>query len=200
VTVLRFVSKPWRLRWQAWSGGCAAKQVAAEKSTGRLFFALVPGQGVIDRLEAFQCAVPVPARQVAPRLFHATLVFLGQRPRERNHELLQVAESVSFEPCEVVLDRPGQFRRSRVGWLGANRVPRALGVFQQALASALDQAGIAFDQRAWTFHVTLYRDLRKPLPIMPPVAINWPLEGFSLLESVQQKDGVDYRQIGHWPR
>jgi 2'-5' RNA ligase len=174
--------------------------MAKVESTGRLFFALVPDQPVIDRIEAFQASVAVPARRVASRLFHATLVFLGHRPLSSVQPLLEVADSVVFEPCGVILDRPGQFRGSRVGWLGANRVPRALGTFQQALTSALDKADIAFDQRAWTFHVTLYRDLRKPLPIMPPVAIKWPLEGFSLLESVQQRDGVEYREIGHWPR
>lgn len=174
--------------------------MTSDKSTGRLFFALVPDQPVIDRIEAFQASVPVPGRPVSSRLFHATLVFMGHRPVGSIHPVLEVADSLAFQPCELILDRPGQFRGSRVAWLGTTRLPTALGTFHESLATALAKADIKFDHRAWSFHVTLYRDLRKPLPIMPPVAIKWPLKGFSLLESVQQRDGVEYREIGHWPR
>ena len=154
----------------------------------------------MQRVRAFQESVELDARRVRPELFHVTLAFIGERPRGTVTQLLEVAEGVEFPPCRVTLDRPGQFRKSRVGWLGTNGVPRRLQEFRQSLAERLETAGVAFDPKPWKFHVTLYRKLRKPLPIMPPVAIEWSLDRFSLMESVSTKEGVDYREISHWPR
>ena len=63
---------------------------------------------------------------------------------------------------------------------------------------ALLEAGIGHDRKDWKFHVTLYRKMRKPSSIMDPVAIEWPLNGFDLIESVSVGNGVEYHSIGHW--
>ncbi|MDT8320690.1 MAG: hypothetical protein RQ826_09225, partial [Xanthomonadales bacterium] len=96
------------------------------------------------------------------------------------------------------LDTLGVFRRAGVCWLGASEVPRELVAFRALLAAALDGAEICFDQKEWKFHLTLYRGLRKPRPILHPVAIEWQLSGFDLIESVSTQSGVEYRSIGHW--
>ena len=66
------------------------------------------------------------------------------------------------------------------------------------LVGALLDAGIGYDRKPWTFHLTLYRKLRKAPGIMDPVAIDWALDGFSLIESVGVKNGVEYHALGRW--
>ena len=63
---------------------------------------------------------------------------------------------------------------------------------------ALQSAGIGHDPKPWTFHLTLYRRLRKPFPTLSSLAIEWPLDGFDLVESAAARKGVEYRSIGHW--
>ena len=77
-----------------------------------------------------------------------------------------------------MLDQLGSFSRAGVLWLGASTIPAAVRDFQQSLVEALLEAGIGHDRKAWKFHLTLYRKMRKPPPIMDPVAIEWPLDGF----------------------
>jgi 2'-5' RNA ligase len=98
----------------------------------------------------------------------------------------------------VTLDQVGQFGRGRVLWLGAGSLPVPLLEFQQSLVQALTAAGIGHDPKPWKFHLTLYRRLRNPPPTLGPVAIEWALSGFELIESVGSKNGVEYHSIARW--
>jgi 2'-5' RNA ligase len=82
--------------------------------------------------------------------------------------------------------------------MGVSEIPAALRDFQNSLVGAMLEAGIGHDRKTWRFHVTLYRKLRMPSPIMDPVAIEWSLNGFELIESVSVGNGVEYHSIGHW--
>jgi 2'-5' RNA ligase len=113
-------------------------------------------------------------------------------------EIQGIASRLSFEPCRVVLDQFGQFRRAGVLWMGASEIPAALRDFQISLVGAMLEAGIGHDRKAWKFHVTLYRKLRMPSSIMDPVAIEWSLNGFELIESISVGNGVEYHSIGRW--
>ena len=164
----------------------------------RLFFGLVPEPALRHRVEEVQQSLAVSGRPAKPGQFHATLAFLGMQRAEVIPEIQNIATRLSFEPCRIVLDRFGQFRRAGVLWLGASEVPAALLRFQNLLVDQLLEAGIGHDRKAWKFHITLYRKLRKPSPIMNPVAIEWSLNGFDLIESVNVGSGVEYHSIGHW--
>ena len=164
----------------------------------RLFFSLEPDRGVRRELEQVQQSLVVSGRAAKPAQFHATLAFLGMQQAELIPEIRDIASSLSFEPCRIVLDHFGQFRRVGILWMGASEMPAALLEFQNALVGTLLEAGIGHDRKAWRFHVTLYRKLRKPSSIMDPVAIEWPLNGFDLIESVSVGNGVEYHSIGHW--
>ena len=98
----------------------------------------------------------------------------------------------------MVLDQLGSFRRTGVLWLGASTIPAALQDFHQSLIEAIESSGIDRDRKQWKLHLTLYRRLRKPPPIMEIVPVTWPLDGFSLIESVSVKSGVEYHRQGHW--
>lgn len=168
-------------------------------STGhRLFFALVPGRATRNRIETVQKSLAVSGRPAKADQFHATLSFLGMQRPAAIPLICDIASHLDFTPCRVVLDRLGRFRRAGVLWLGVSQVPPALAEFQNSLVSALLDAGIGHDRKAWQFHVTLYRKLRKASPIIHPVAIEWDLNGFELIESVTVGSGVEYHSIGHW--
>jgi 2'-5' RNA ligase len=164
----------------------------------KLFFALVPDLGVRHRLEQAQQSLGVSGRATKPGQFHVTLAFLGMQQADLIPEIQDIASRLSFEPCRVVLDRFGQFRRAGVLWMGASEIPAALRGFQNSLVGAMLEAGIGHDRKDWKYHVTLYRKLRKPSSIMDPVAIEWSLNGFELIESISVGNGVEYHSIGHW--
>ena len=164
----------------------------------RLFFALVPDDAVQDRVTRLQQALDVAGRPAKPHQFHATLAFLGMQRAELIPEITEIASGLAFPPCRIVMDAVGSFKRTGVLWLGASETPEALAGFQHSLVGALLEAGIGYDRKPWKFHLTLYRKMRKRPVIIDPVAIEWRLRGFSLVESVGVKNGVEYHEIGHW--
>jgi len=168
------------------------------KRRHRLFFALEPPDAVRDQVHAIQRSFDGDGRAVKPEQFHVTLAFLGMQSSELIPELCGIASTLSFEPCNVTLDRLGSFRRAGVLWLGASTIPDALQDFQQSLIESIESGGIDRDRKEWKFHLTLYRRLRNPPRIMETVPVVWPLNGFSLIESVSVNNGVEYHRQGHW--
>ncbi len=164
----------------------------------RLFFALEPRAQIRQEMHAIQQRLNVTGRAIPVTQFHVTLAFLGMQESVLIPKLCEMAAQISFVPCSLVLDRLDTFRRSDVLWLGAEVIPAVLNDFRCALITGLADAGIRFDRKAWKPHVSLYRRLRKPLPIMDTVPVIWPLDGFSLIESVSVKNGVEYRRQAHW--
>ena len=164
----------------------------------RLFFALEPDDAVRVRIAGFQQSIDIQGRAVPPPNLHVTLAFLGMQQAQVVTEASEVASTLSFPCCEVVLDTPGRFKRAGVLWLGASRLPAALTAFQQELVDGLLQAGIGYDKKPWKFHLTLYRKMRTYAPIMHSAAIRWRLNAFSLVESVSVRNGVEYHTLGRW--
>jgi 2'-5' RNA ligase len=164
----------------------------------RLFFALVPGAAVRRRVCDLQRSLGVEGRVVSPPNLHVTLAFLGMQEAAVIPQVCRIAARLAFPGCRVVLDSLGQFGRGRVLWLGCSAVPEQLRGFQQSLVDGLTAAGIGHDPKPWQFHLTLYRRLRTPLPKLGPVAIEWALDGFELIESVGARSGVEYHSIGRW--
>jgi 2'-5' RNA ligase len=146
----------------------------------------------------WQRSLSLEGRAVPQQNFHVTLAFLGMQEAESIPLISEVASGLQFPRCEVALDKSGTFRKAGVLWLGANEIPEALNRFQHDLVGGLLKAGIGYDRKPWIFHLTLYRKMRKRPVIMHPVNIRWPMDGFSLIESVSVRSGVEYRTIGHW--
>ena len=164
----------------------------------RLFFALNPDQGVRREVARLQNDCGADGRAVPPANFHVTLAFLGMQNTGVIPAVCDIASTLSFEPCEVRLDRLGSFRRAGVLWLGASAVPEPLAAFQHDLVGALLEAGIGYDRKPWKLHLTLYRKLRTMPPTMDSVEVRWRLQGFSLVESVSVNRGVVYHDIASW--
>ena len=159
----------------------------------------MPDDAVRAEVARVQSHLSNAGRAVPPRNFHVTLAFLGMQPAAVIPDICALAGRLRLAPCRVVMDQVGRFPRAGVMWLGASMPPDPLRRFQQDLLDALQDAGIGHDPKPWTFHLTLYRRLRKPFPTLPPVAIEWSVRGFDLVESAAAKKGVEYHSIGHWP-
>lgn len=168
----------------------------------RLFFALVPDAVTRRQVEILQRQLDpgcsLGGRAVKASQYHVTLAFLGEQPIARLPLLLALASGLDMPACSVALDCLGRFPCAAVVWLGATKVPAELGAFQARLLAELERAQIAFERKPWTFHLTLYRYLRKPCLSMGADTVSWNLDGFSLVESISADHGVEYRQLGLW--
>jgi 2'-5' RNA ligase len=177
-----------------------AKTIQA--TSHRLFFALVPDPATCRKIEILQRQLDpgcgIGGRAVTASQYHETLAFLGMQSNARLPLLLALASGLDMPACSVVLDCLGSFPRAGVVWLGATKLPSELCAFQARLITELERAQITFDRKPWTFHLTLYRNLRKPYLTMDPGTVRWSLDGFSLVESISTGRGVEYRPLGRW--
>jgi 2'-5' RNA ligase len=135
---------------------------------------------------------------VPPANFHITLAFLGLQDAMRVRLAGRVAAGLTLPPVDLRLDRVGWFPRARVGWLGCDAAPPALVTFQAGLCDELRAAGFGLDERPWTPHLSLYRDMRKPFGKVSLEAIEWPVREFALMRSETFSSGVRYRPIDRW--
>jgi len=150
----------------------------------RLFFALWPSSGVraglVERRKPIE---GLSKRRVPDHNLHLTLLFLGDQPADRVQDIVSAAAGVQADGFSLVLDRFGWFQGARVAWLGGTAPVRGLTLVAQ-LAASMRELGLRFDDRPWTPHVTLFRQVRdgRALPAVEPLA--WPVNRFELLESV----------------
>lgn len=165
----------------------------------RLFLALWPGAAVRDALSAraSEVAGRHGGRAVAPSNLHLTLVFLGEVDDARVPALKAAAGAVCPEAFTLVLDRIGGFRRAGVAWAGCARVPAGLLALQAELESRIRDAGFRPDERTFSPHLTLARKVRGRVEPASIPALEWPVAGFALVESVRPEGA--YRTLAQWP-
>lgn len=180
-------------------GGGAPAQVH------RLFFALLPGEPVVRRIEAVASEVVAAqhlrTRMIRPSRYHATLHFLGDHAELREdivHAAIQAAGKVRAAPFELVLDTAAGFHgREPPCVLRCSQMPDALQTLWQDLWQQLALAGLsAHLSRSFTPHVTYaYNRGAPPQPVaIEPIA--WWVEGFVLLHSIV--GGGEYRTLDAW--
>lgn len=166
--------------------------------TRRLFFALDPNDAVRNAIVAVQREMNLPARRVVPENLHVTLAFLGEVDAGRIDELRTMAAGLSFPACRMQLDRNGCFPRTGVAWLGCSEPPEALTAFQALLNTRLAEAGFRSESKTWVPHLTLYRKMRKPCGRIPIEAVEWRIDGFSLMRSTPGPAGPVYTTLSRW--
>jgi 2'-5' RNA ligase len=67
----------------------------------------------------------------------------------------------------------GSFRKARVAWAGSSLLPAGLARLQSQLEEGLRARGFALDQRPFAAHVTLAREIARPVPASPMAPIRW---------------------------
>ena len=128
---------------------------------------------------------------------HLTLVFLGNVAREKIPQLDVIAGQQSGTAFDLEFGATGYWRHNRLAWAAPHSTPEPLRELVAALEHALRQAGFRLDRRPYAPHMTLIRDARAPATL-PPLAFDWPVRDFALLESVRGAQGPAYRILAQW--
>ena len=158
----------------------------------RLFFAIYPHRKVREKIIAIQAGFDIAAaRPVPEENLHLTLAFLGEVAPGRYTCYTQAAAALPPTNFKLTLDRLGHFDKASLCWLAPSQPPEALFALQRRLKSAIAHCGY-HDRRAFKPHVTLFRKASRLTRTgeLPPV--EWHVDGFVLMQSVQKNHRVNY--------
>ena len=166
-----------------------------KKQPLRTFLALWPDDAVRAQLaeRSTTAARACAGRAPQPDTLHLTLVFIGTTPADRIAALLEMMDAVDASSFVLRFDRSGWFRQSGVAWLGVREPPAPLSALQDALARGASRLGFSLDVRPYVPHLTLARDVRKPLPDRAFAPLDWRVESFVLVASELLPGGPRYR-------
>lgn len=170
-------------------------------ATVRTFFALVPDEPVRVALVdlARDVARRSRGRAVTGEHVHLTLAFLGDVPATDVPALRDVGASIPHLGAVLDFDTLGAWRASGVAWTAPSVTPPALVALHAALGTALADAGVALETRAFRPHVTLARRCVQPLPRTRTPPIRWHVDRLSLVGSELLPQGPVYRDLASWP-
>ena len=165
----------------------------------RLFFALWPDDPTRLRLAVAVESLPkLPGRPVPVRNMHITLVFLGEVTEEQQQVLRAAAGTIHAPSFALTISQLGCWPRATVAWLAPESVPQPLTDLVAQLQSVCRGAGLEPDARPYHPHLTIARKIRRVAPAeLAP--IHWQISRFSLVESVPERAGSEYRPLAHWP-
>lgn len=168
--------------------------------TRRLFFALWPDERIRNQLDAVARQYrPAKSHAILPTNLHATLIFLGPQPQELMPAIQYAATAVKGQAFTLVLQQIQLWRRPQVMCLCPAQVPEALLDSHRQLRQALVETGLDIEDRKYRPHITLARKARQsPELDQLPSPIKWPVNSFSLIESVSSDKGVRYLELHHW--
>lgn len=170
-------------------------------ATVRAFFALVPDESV--RMALVDLARDVARRSrgraVTGDHVHLTLAFLGDVPAADVPALRAVGAAIPHTGALLEFDTLGAWRASGVAWTAPSVTPPALLALHAALGTALADAGIVLESRAFRPHVTLARRCVQPLPRTRTPPIRWRVDRLCLVGSELQPQGPIYRDLASWP-
>ena len=123
-----------------------------------------------------------------PENLHLTLAFIGEYGDPE-----AVAEALPpFEPFDLSLSGMGAF--GDLWWAGI--APSApLSDYVRRLRHALAEAGIPFDRKRFSPHITLVRRATGQ-PVVDPPAAGMTVRRVSLMRSDRGKSGMIYTEIG----
>lgn len=169
-------------------------------TASRLFFALWPDAALRPRLAAVAATLPLATgRRIPVTNLHATLLYVGAVAPDMAMELQRAAARIVADPCEFKLDSVGWWQRPRIAWLGARVVPAALVGLTEALRVMVWGLGIAVEDRPFSLHVTVARDVTLAVPAVSPFSIPWTVTDFALMASLSGPGGGCYEPLAHWP-
>ena len=123
---------------------------------------------------------------------HLTLAFIGEYPAPE--DALEALSAVPFAPFDLRLQGVGAFRD--LWWVGLEPC-EALTAYVRALRHALAEAGVPFDRKRFSPHITLARRVEggRGVAATPPRA-ETRVEKVSLMRSDRGKGGMIYTEIG----
>ncbi|TVS13778.1 MAG: RNA 2',3'-cyclic phosphodiesterase [Wenzhouxiangella sp.] len=162
----------------------------------RLFFACWPDDEVRREIVARRRLIEgLSPRRVPDHNLHLTLLFLGDQPADRLADIAAAAGQITAPGCRLILDCFGWFPGARVAWLGGE-TPGVLAGLVDELKRVNRALGLAFDDRPFRPHVTLFRKIARRPDFPEPPPLNWTVSEFSLVESIPSRP---YQVLRTWP-
>ena len=167
--------------------------------TRRLFFALWPDDRTRQALFHWQTHnLPADVRWQHRADLHMTLHFLGQIDTSLLEPLRVLGAETAGERFDLVLDRVGHWRKSRILWARPSCVPDELPRLHARIETGLNALGIEAEARTYKPHVTLARKVRGQPAVQSLEPLNWPVCELALVES-RSGEVPMYHPVGRWP-
>ncbi len=164
----------------------------------RLFIAIELSptlRGALTELQAALRREEVRGRDTPPENLHLTLAFLGELPEAE--PVLEAMETVDFAPFPLRLEGVGCF--GDLFWAGVTE-SEALAACARRLRRALAEAGIPYDRKRFSPHITLLRRavFRRPPEAVPPPA-EMLVTRLTLMRSDRGRRDMIYTPLGSVP-
>ncbi len=163
----------------------------------RLFIAIPLDEGMRRAVQSVQAEFRrhgVRGNYTKPENLHLTLAFIGEYPDP--DAVLEAMSAVSPRPMRLRLEGIGAF--GDLWWIGLGKC-EALEAYVRALRRALAEAGIPFDRKRFSAHITLVRRAECGPKGMPGAAVPeaaMAAERAVLMRSDRGRDGMIYTEIG----
>lgn len=163
----------------------------------RLFIGIAPDKAARQALHesALRLQQTVPGRYADPSLYHITLAFLGELDA-RQVPAIRMAmgqAAADIRPFVVALGDVGTF--GPILWRGVAD-SAALCHLSDRVRASLRAAGIPYDQRPFTAHITLARDARLSAQAGESCpAAAFPVRSILLYESVRHGGRLTYHPL-----
>lgn len=160
----------------------------------RLFIAVLFSDEMKDALIAAQNDLydqGIRGNYTREENLHLTLAFIGDYPEAES--VLDALSTVSFTPFELRLDGMGCF--GDLWWAGIGQ-SAALNSVVRRVRRALAEAGIPFDRKRFSPHITLLRKASgEPRGIaLRPESMS--VRSISLMRSDRGRSGMIYTELG----
>ena len=166
----------------------------------RLFIAIPLNEAMRDAVisvqEAFRSS-GVRGNYTPVENLHLTLAFIGEFGDP--DRVLEAMASVPFAPFALALHGVGAF--GDLWWLGLRESP-ALSGYVRGLRRALAEAGIPFDRKRFSPHITLLRRAvagPKGMPGVEAPPAEMTVGGVALMRSDRGRGGMIYTELGRVP-
>lgn len=165
----------------------------------RLFTGIQFSSNTVSQLGALRDEVRAKAargRFSTSDNLHLTLVFLGECDEAQTSAAKAALDATAFDAFPIEIDHLGRFKgpRGDVWWAGVAE-NQALLSLQQSLARELRERGLSLEERPYSPHITLGRQISTkatPWPIAPLVDR---AEQIALMKSEQIDGKLTYTPI-----
>ena len=122
---------------------------------------------------------------------HLTLAFIGEYPNAE--AVLDALRAVRFAPFRLTLDGVGCF--GDLWWAGV-RESAPLTALARGVRRALAEAGIPYDRKRFSPHITLIRKASKPAAGIRIARTGVRVDAISLMRSDRGRNGMIYTELG----
>ncbi|OUR73308.1 2'-5' RNA ligase [Methylophaga sp. 41_12_T18] len=167
----------------------------------RLFFALWPDEKTRQKIVQFDQQLTEPKlKKVKTDNLHVTLVFLGQVDDEQQKNITEAVSDIKSAAIDLTFDQLTLWQQKcGILCLTSQYQPQSLLALVEQIRQRAIEHGVILDNRTYTAHITLARNLKQLPEVATPAEIDWHATSFALIHSVSTEHGVDYRVIKSWP-